>query len=228
MTCYVCHSVRFWTKMHDLSWCRSTAKASGDWANGEMAEDGEEMGQVQEQWEGEYITDNPVASSLPMYFACFVTCMYKFINTAGELRALFCPFDRCSRHCAPSVCTCNDVWIHFCMRKPSVNQCLLTINNFPSPFKPAHIFSSHQCRQLKQRACDRHWIALTRLHPIKPQTLRLTLSLFPLVKDCPIMWRVSGHKSLSHVPLVGEACVQGHPAWAEGPGLGLAAGHRES
>lgn len=33
-----------------------TAKASGDWASGEMAEDGEEMGQVQEQWEGEYIT----------------------------------------------------------------------------------------------------------------------------------------------------------------------------
>lgn len=163
-----------------------------------------------------------------MYLACFVTRMYKFINTAGELRALFCPFDRCNRHCAPSVCTCNDVWMHFFTRKPSVNQRLLTINNFPSPFKPPHISSSQQCRQLKQRARDRHWKALTRLHPIKPQTLRLTLSLSPLVKDRPIMWRASGHKSLSHVPLVGEACVQGHPARAEGPGLGLAAGHREN
>lgn len=30
-----------------------TAKAPGAWAGGEMAEDGEEMGQVQKQWKGE-------------------------------------------------------------------------------------------------------------------------------------------------------------------------------
>lgn len=44
-------------------WRPSTAKASGDWANGEMVEDGEEMGQVQEQWEGEYITVTSVCPS---------------------------------------------------------------------------------------------------------------------------------------------------------------------
>lgn len=79
------HLKLFWTKMMDISWFHLTAKASGDRASGEMAEDGEEMGQVQEQWEGELYNSDACPKKI-----CFCCPTIEGPMTSGFESDRFC------------------------------------------------------------------------------------------------------------------------------------------
>lgn len=118
MTSDVWYSVPFWTTMHDFCWCRPTAKASGGWASREMAEDGEEMGQVQEQWEGEYIT--------LMRDQCL-----SLHDIPGGLRW--------SSMCTLGLHTHRRRKYFSISSKRAKNSIAIQINHFPSHFQPSHI-----------------------------------------------------------------------------------------